>query len=149
MNRITDAIAAAAAPANRASAATAPTTLTQARFSDMYRSAIAAAVDRDGDGIVSAQEYAAQTGTADGPARVASFDIDGDGKVSQEEFAQGVDDPLATDRAAVIERLRHQIAAGMPTAQPQGRVLGADGRASDPDSMLRFLAHRFPGNVDV
>jgi len=150
MTRITNSFAttpAAAANHPRCGGAV-PTTLTRASFSDMYRGAIAAAVDQDGDGIVSDQEYAVQTGPHNG-ARLASFDVDGDGEVTQDEFARGVDDPLATDRAGVIERLRHQIAAGMSTDQPQGRVLGADGKASDPDAMLRFLASRFPGNVDA
>ena len=149
MTRITDSFATTpAAAADHPRGGALPTTLTRASFSDMYRGAIAAAVDQNGDGIVSDQEYAVQTG-ADNSARLASLDVDGDGKVTQDEFARGVDDPLATDRAGVIERLRHQIAAGMSTDQPQGRVLGADGKAVDPDAMLRFLANRFPGNVDA
>jgi hypothetical protein len=35
------------------------------------------------------------------------------------------------------------------SGQPRTRVPGADGKASNPDAMLRFLANRFPGNVDV
>jgi hypothetical protein len=76
----------------------------------MYRGAIAAAVDQDGDGIASGREYAAQTSAAEGATRLASLDRDGNGKVTADEFAQGVDDPLATNRVAAVERLRHWIA---------------------------------------
>ncbi|MFJ1470002.1 EF-hand domain-containing protein [Massilia orientalis] len=128
----------------------AATTLTPARFSDMYRGAVAAAVDQDTDCVISSQEYATQLGVASGAAtRLSALDHDNDGKVTAEEFAQSVDDPLAMNPAAVVERLHSQIAAGMSAERPLGHVLGADGKASDPDALLRFLVKRFPGNVDA
>jgi hypothetical protein len=58
----------------------------------VYRGAIAAAVDQDGDGITSGKEYAAQTSAAEGATRLASLDRDGDadGKVTADIDRDGL-----------------------------------------------------------
>lgn len=151
MTRIVHAPDQSAVPVDRPHRQTpAATTLTPARFSDMYRGAIAAAVDQDTDGVISAQGYATQPGVPSGAAaRLSALDSNNDGKVTTEEFAQSVDDPLTANRTAVVERLHNQIAAGMSAERPLDHVLRADGKASDPDVLLRFLAKCFPGNVDA
>jgi hypothetical protein len=123
-----------------------------AKFLDMYRGAIAAAVDADGDGQVSEAEYARQLMHAGGSAQAAqdgwkSFDTDGDGRVSTEEFAKSVADPFGNERDALLRRILDELRTGQGAVQPKGYVLDASGKVADPHAALRYLAANFSGNM--
>jgi hypothetical protein len=127
--------------------------LVPAKFSDMYRGAIAAAVDANGDGEVSGEELADQLRHAGGSggnagARLKALDTDGDGKVSQDEFAKSIADPLENDRDALLRQIINELSDGKSAKQPQGYVLDASGKVADPHAVLRYLAATFPGNVN-
>lgn len=138
--------------AQDAAAMPAAPSVTPAKFIDMYRGAIAAAVDADGDGQVSRAEYAAQVagagGTADATdARWQALDADRDGKVDVAEFAKTVADPFGNERDALLRRILDELRAGQGAVQPRGQVLDAAGGVADPHATLRWLAATFPGNM--
>jgi hypothetical protein len=127
--------------------------LVPAKFSDMYRGAIAAAVDANGDGSVSVDELADQLRHAgasgdNAGARLKALDTDGDGKVSQDEFAKSIADPLSNDRDALLRQIINELSDGKSHTQPKGYVLDASGKVADPHAALRYLAATFPGNVN-
>lgn len=141
-------------PAAAQDAAATPVTpsVTPAKFIDMYRGAIAAAVDADGDGQISRAEYAAQIAGAHGDAGAAdarwqALDADRDGKVDDAEFAQTVADPFGNERDALLRRILDELKAGQGAVQPRGQVLNTAGGVADPHATLRWLAATFPGNM--
>jgi hypothetical protein len=128
------------------------TGLTPARFSDMYRSAIAAAVDADGDGRISEAELERQIVHAGGSAGSAqaqwqALDSDHDGKVSTDDYAKTLADPLGNERDALLRRIVDDLKQGKDAVRPQGDVLDASGKVADPQAALRYLAATFPGNM--
>ena len=137
-------------PAAESAANPASPSVTPAKFLDMYRGAIAAAVDADGDGQISRTEYAAQiagAGGSDTDARWHALDADGDGKVGTAEFAKTVADPFGNERDALLRRILDELRAGQGAVQPRGQVLDAAGGVADPHATLRWLAASFPGNI--
>ena len=124
--------------------------VTPAKFIDMYRGAIAAAVDADGDGEISRTEYATQiagAGGTDTDARWQALDANRDGKVDDAEFADTVADPFGNERDALLRRILDELRAGQGAVQPRGQVLDAAGGVADPHATLRWLAATFPGNM--
>jgi len=99
-------------PATASAANPARPSLTPATFLDMYRGAIAAAVDADGDGQISKAEYAAQiagAGGSDTDARWQALDDDGDGKVGVDAFAQTVAGAFDSERDALLRRILDEL----------------------------------------
>jgi hypothetical protein len=137
-------------PAAGSAANPASPSVTPAKFLDMYRGAIAAAVDADGDGQISRAEYAAQiagAGGSDTDAHWQALDADGDGKVDTNEFAKTVADPFGNERDALLRRILDELRAGQGAIQPRGQVLDAAGGVADPHATLRWLSASFPGNM--
>jgi uncharacterized protein (DUF2141 family) len=133
-----------------AAATPAKPSLTPAKFIDMYRGAIAAAADADGDGRISRAEYAAQVagaGGSDTDGRWQGLDANGDGKVDDAEFAHTVADPFGNERDALLRRILDELGAGQGAVQPRGQVLDAAGGVADPHATLRWLVATFPGNM--
>ena len=115
--------------------------LTVAKFSDIYKSHVAAIVDKNGDLNISMEEYEDQIIAAGGNQSQAratynSMDTDHNGIVSIDEFAATVDYPLGADSTRQIQQILDQITGGQSTAKPTGNILNAQGRVNDPDQLL-------------
>lgn len=127
--------------------------LTPARFIDMYKSMVTAAVDTNNDGQISRDEYVGQILAAGGTAaqaqsQYAAMDKDGDHTVSDQEFFDSVKSPYSDDdKARALQQIQAQIQSGMGTGSAGKSVLTSTGQVADPDQMLRYLVANFPGNM--
>lgn len=134
--------------------AAAKPSLTVARFSDIYKSAVASAIDSNEDTSISEKEYLDQILAAGGNAeqaraRYGALEKDSRGGVAIETYARTVIDPLGSDSARKIEQILEQIKAGQGIGEVRGSILDGAGKVRDPDQMLRYLANKFPGNINA
>lgn len=126
--------------------------ITPAKFSDMYKMSVAAAIDSNEDASISEKEYLDQIlagggSSAQAQARYRAMEKDNRGGVALDTYAKTVSDPLGSDAARKIEQILDQIKAGQGIGEVKGNILDAAGSVRDPDQMLRYLAHKFPGNL--
>lgn len=126
--------------------------LTLAPFSQIYKMAVASAIDSNEDTSISEKEYLDQILTAGGnvqqaKARYGAMEKDNRGGVSIEIYAKTVADPLGSDSARKIAQILEQVKAGQGIGEVRGSVLDGAGKVRDPDQMLRYLANKFPGNI--
>lgn len=130
-------------------------TLAPAKFSDMVRCAVAAAVDSDNDQLVSAEEYRTQIVAGGGSgiqadAQYQALDKNADSKVTTDELASSMDDPVqGNDRDRLLQQIMNELRAGQNALPPQGMVLNAQGQIADTHAAMRYVALHFPGNVNV
>lgn len=131
------------------------TGLVAAKFSDMYRDHIAAAVDADKDRKISREEYQKQIVGAGGSQTQADFlysrlDRNADGVVSISELGDTIAVPKIDVAALMLLSVQH---ANMHIAsqEPRGDMLDSQGgvNAASADQMLAYLADKFPGNIGV
>lgn len=147
-----DSLAGRPAPAGQSAVANQAPGLVPAKFLDMYRSAIAAAVDGNGDGRISEAEFEHQliqagASAEDAKAHWQTLGAGADGTISDDAYASSVADPFGNQRDALLKSIVDELRRGAGAAQPQGEVLNAAGQVADPHATLRFLAARFPGNM--
>lgn len=126
--------------------------LVPASFAQIYRATVAAAVDTNGDQVISADEYRTQISAAGGGSGQAALqfqqlDTNADGSVSVGELAGAIHDPLGDDYSAVIQQVIQEIQRGLGTAPPAGDVLNAQGQVRDSHQVMRYVAANFPGNI--
>lgn len=126
--------------------------LTLAPFSQIYKMAVASAIDSNEDTSISEKEYLDQILAAGGNADQAkahygALEKDHRGGVSIETYANTVNDPLGSDSARKIEQILEQIKTGRGIGEVRGSILDGGGKVRDPDQMLRYLANKFPGNL--
>jgi Ca2+-binding EF-hand superfamily protein len=128
---------------------TEPTPLT-----DKYRALAAAAVDKDSDGVISAEEYSDQIlfagGTAsDASTQYAKLDSDNDGSVTVYEFTASLEAPTFNMQDALLRDAVRDTSHGTGAAKPSDNVLNAKGQISDPRLLLRYMAQSFADTIKV
>ena len=140
--------------ASSAAASSAPVkpSITPAKFPDMYKMSVAAAIDSNEDASISEKEYLDQILAGGGnasqaQARYRELEKDNRGGVALDTYAKTVSDPLGSDAARKIEQILEQIKAGQGIGEVKGNILDGAGSVRDPDQMLRYLARKFPGNL--
>ena len=126
--------------------------LTPAKFADIYKMSVASAIDSNDDASISEKEYLDQIlagggSAAQAQARYRSMEKDNRRGVALDTYAKTVADPLGSDAARKIEQILAQIKAGQGIGEVRGNILDGAGSVRDPDQMLRYLAHKFSGNL--
>lgn len=147
-----DSLSSRPSPASQSAVSDQAPSLVPARFLDMYRSAIAAAVDHDGDGRISEAEFERQLTDAgasaeDATARWHALAGGASDTISDDAYASTVATPFGNERDALLKTIVNELRKGASAVQPAGDVLNAGGKVADPHAVLRYLAANFPGNM--
>lgn len=131
------------------------TGLVAAKFSDMYRDHIAAAVDADKDQKISREEYQKQIIAGGGSQTQADFlygrlDRNADGVVSISELGDSIAVPKIDVAALMLLSVQHAN-THIASQEPSGNMLDPQGgvKAVRADQMLAYLADKFPGNIGI